>query len=819
MQAEQALVERTPLVFAADQTPFQVATGHRFCILHPLMTADGKRLSADREHFPNRGRVWWMLREEIRDEWVVPGSLWTGKLQRAVRTERTDGDMYQVVYTEIMPGGPELVEILDLRAQTPDVAWVQREIPIPWPRPTPARVMLLGQGIVLGPLHAIWDPKARLLSLKACSTAEPQTVLRVPAEAFFGVARTERFSVPLCHFDNAAEERTTAILLSRMDWLDLPQLRTAGEELDASTDSQLINWATKHLNVSRVQVAPLRLALADIARDKATATDKSVGPKLRRVQELTEDAERVGALGEEVAQVLGSTPAFAELVLKHTEVIAGRRVEELVKLRSGEIDKALEARTRELRQVESDLKNITAEYERRAAEKEEELRQQVAARMATVEERERKADLRDKALAEQEADLVGRLERVIDRYRQEADRVGDELLAQLPFLKKLGFGGGGTVKVEANGSPPPTELTLPAFLREKKPGGAELAEADFLDQFRRVVEHKGFTFAPEDLVNFHVCLKTGGLTILAGPSGTGKSSLPRFYAEALGCADEYLHVAVRPDWLDDRDLVGAFNALAQRFEPSGSGLVEHLIAAALDRQQGRGGIYLVCLDEMNLARVEHYFAQFLSVLELPAEHRHLSLFAPGLVRPTDPYAKYQRLPLGANLRFVGTVNIDETTHFFSPKVLDRCQVVAFAAPDLAAPRRKTGTEAPRGLRPVGLSTYAGWCREPPADSSARKFLLQVNEVLRHSHLGLGFRQFDRVLCYVQSARPFLSEDQALDFQLKQVILPRLRNTAPHFEQTVRELTQLVPGERFPRSAALLARVAEARAEDDYFQLL
>ena len=62
-----------------------------------------------------------------------------------------------------------------------------------------------------------------------------------------------------------------------------------------------------------------------------------------------------------------------------------------------------------------------------------------------------------------------------------------------------------------------------------------------------------------------------GLTVLAGPSGTGKSSLPRLYAEALGCRDEYLHIPVRPDWLDDRDLVGAFNALAQRFEPANAG--------------------------------------------------------------------------------------------------------------------------------------------------------------------------------------------------------------------------------------------------------
>jgi hypothetical protein len=86
-------------------------------------------------------------------------------------------------------------------------------------------------------------------------------------------------------------------------------------------------------------------------------------------------------------------------------------------------------------------------------------------------------------------------------------------------------------------------------------------------------------------------------------------------------------------------------------------------------------------------------------------------------------------------------------------------------------------------------------------------------------LGLGYRQFDRVVRYVESAKPFLSEDAALDYQLKQVVLPRLRPTAPHLAETVQGLTRLVAHDRFPRSAEILARILEARAEDDYFQLL
>src|SRR5262249_29698687 len=267
------------------------------------------------------------------------------------------------------------------------------------------------------------------------------------------------------------------------------------------------------------------------------------------------------------------------------------------------------------------------------------------------------------------------------------DRVGDELLMQLPLLRQLVPAGGNGAEPARDLFRTPMPAAVPAFALtpKQRPGGPALSEADFLDQFARVVEQHGFVFAKDDLINLHVCVKTAQLTVLAGLSGTGKSSLPRLYAEALGCADEYLHVPVRPDWLDDRDLIGAFNAVAQRFEPATSGLVERLIAAAEDRLHHRGGIYLVCLDEMNLARVEHYFAQSLSVRELPPARRYLTLFSQGLALADDPYREYHRIPLGDNVRFLGTVNIDETTHFFSPKVLDRSQVVAFGAPNLEAP--------------------------------------------------------------------------------------------------------------------------------------
>ena len=91
--------------------------------------------------------------------------------------------------------------------------------------------------------------------------------------------------------------------------------------------------------------------------------------------------------------------------------------------------------------------------------------------------------------------------------------------------------------------------------------------------------------------------------------------------------------------------------------------------------------------------------------------------------------------------------------------------------------------------------------------------------MKGARLGLGFRQRDRVLDYVASARPFLAEDRALDFQFMQVVLPRLRPSAPNYKETLRALQDLIARPRFPRAADMLARILEAPAENDFFQLL
>ena len=164
--------------------------------------------------------------------------------------------------------------------------------------------------------------------------------------------------------------------------------------------------------------------------------------------------------------------------------------------------------------------------------------------------------------------------------------------------------------------------------------------------------------------------------LLAGLSGTGKSALARGYAksycEALGLSlDKHrLEVAVRPDWIDPSGLLGFYNPIGNPPGFQATNALRFILAAAANPSEP----YFLCLDEMNLARVEHYFAPLLSAME----GARMEIHAEGDAIDNVPSS----IVWPRNLFIMGTVNMDESTYSFSDKVLDRAFVFEFWDVDL-----------------------------------------------------------------------------------------------------------------------------------------
>lgn len=220
----------------------------------------------------------------------------------------------------------------------------------------------------------------------------------------------------------------------------------------------------------------------------------------------------------------------------------------------------------------------------------------------------------------------------------------------------------------------------------------EEKENEWLERFGDTLNQNGIKFNQRTLCAFHTGLKVADaspIVVLAGISGTGKSLLPRLYAHA--CGMNYLQVAVQPRWDSPQDMLGFYNYMEHRFKATELSRFlwqfdTYNNQKAAQKFHDKEPMNMILLDEMNLARVEYYFSDMLSKLEvrrgLSSENEKQRRAAEIEIEcgASDKDTETRRLFVGSNMLFVGTMNEDETTQTLSDKVMDRSNVLRFGRP-------------------------------------------------------------------------------------------------------------------------------------------
>lgn len=189
----------------------------------------------------------------------------------------------------------------------------------------------------------------------------------------------------------------------------------------------------------------------------------------------------------------------------------------------------------------------------------------------------------------------------------------------------------------------------------------------------------GLYYDIADIRRFISNLGVSHILVMQGMSGTGKTSLAYAFGEFLG--NPSVIVPIQPMWKERTDMVGYYNEFTGRFN-------ETLLLQKMYEASYSKDMYITVLDEMNIARVEYYFAEFLSLLEIPdPDKRYIDVVSD--VQKGDPaLLKNGRLKLPPNMWFVGTANNDDSTFAISDKVYDRAMVINLdrkSAPFAAAP--------------------------------------------------------------------------------------------------------------------------------------
>lgn len=310
-----------------------------------------------------------------------------------------------------------------------------------------------------------------------------------------------------------------------------------------------------------------------------------------------------------------------------------------------------------------------------------------------------------------------------------------------------------------------------------------------VDYIYSYITNKGYTYEKSLIKNLYTSLKTKPFVILSGISGTGKSKIVELFAKALGATTEnkrFKLLPVKPDWSDSTDLLG-FRNIEGKFT---CGEITEIAYRAMMNPEVP---YFICLDEMNLARVEYYFSDILSIMETRRCNEDGEIITNVLLSETQigrdaaSISTYGDVYIPQNLYIIGTVNMDETTFPFSKKVLDRANTIEFNKVDLSysfddeedTTKYQNDNDKCRVYHNNFLKSEflkIKDCKENKEIAlKTIDRLIGINKILEKYDNHFGYRVRDEIVFYMIYAMKYdlMTFDEAFDLCMVQKILPKI----------------------------------------------
>lgn len=309
----------------------------------------------------------------------------------------------------------------------------------------------------------------------------------------------------------------------------------------------------------------------------------------------------------------------------------------------------------------------------------------------------------------------------------------------------------------------------------------------------------------EDIRRFIAGMAVSNLIILQGMSGTGKTSLA--YAFGTYLDNRAVVVPVQPMWKERTDLIGYYNEFTKSFN-------ETTLLAAMYEANYSKDIYITILDEMNIARVEYYFAEFLSLLELPEkEKRTLDVVSTSWENDPEQIAN-GKITLPTNMWFIGTANNDDSTFAISDKVYDRAMILNLdtkAEPFVAPYTRTTHLSAERFMR------LAKEAQEEYGITRRNVTRLEAldKQLIDSFHITFGNRIMKQIREYIPVYVACGGEElKALDDILSKKVLRKLETQSPtyiraHKDEFFAVLDKLFGSDEMRACRATVDRIADS----------
>ncbi|MDR0223493.1 MAG: hypothetical protein LBI32_00330 [Myroides odoratus] len=316
-----------------------------------------------------------------------------------------------------------------------------------------------------------------------------------------------------------------------------------------------------------------------------------------------------------------------------------------------------------------------------------------------------------------------------------------------------------------------------------------------IERFKDSLKNANLSFSSQLITRFIASLVTKPFVLLNGLSGSGKTKLAQAFVQWI-CQEEsqYKIIPVGADWTNREPLLGYPDGLNnERYVTPDNGALQLMLDAINNSLLP----YFMILDEMNLSHVERYFADFLSVME---SEDTIKLYTGNIRKDSEGREIPKTIQWPSNLFIVGTVNIDETTYMFSPKVLDRANVIEFRLEEEDLEKYFANT------KPIELQEVIGkganmahsflslaHSQSKNEDGTVQIELLKFFKELSKIGAEFGYRTANEVLQLIHQLSVLdhtLSDDTKIDIAVMQKLLPKLHGSRSKIVKVLNTLTAL-----------------------------
>lgn len=397
-------------------------------------------------------------------------------------------------------------------------------------------------------------------------------------------------------------------------------------------------------------------------------------------------------------------------------------------------------------------------------------------------------------------EITEEVNRLKDLYNQDEDKLRMKLFEMKPFVEVINGNTGAPIKENIK------DVTHSAVYVETPTGNAQ----NIIKHIEHGMRGENRNFSILDVINITVTLQQSFISFLAGLPGGGKTTLARIIARIYGIQENrFLDVPVARGWTGQRDLIGFFNPISNKFQASSTGMYEFLSALSDEAQDedANSPLALVLLDEANLSSMEHYWSAFMGMTD--SRGTESLRLGDKDVQVTD------------NLRFISTINYDNTTEYLSPRLIDRAPVIVLEPNTIITTSNQLidESEAPLIEVPISYDTMEklfGRTDDIPEFVGPELTIYdEVKAVLeeRNSELGkpvvISNRKEIAIRQYCNKARPLMREFStdddllAIDYAILQMILPLLRGHGKSFGKRLEKLREVLVDSELDRSVSYL----------------